>query len=282
MEVTATVGKETANGPPPAGRSTTHRKKHSKVRSWIGLTSVRILVAVVALAIWQGVVSLAGGASKAVLPAPTDVGLYLWNDVILHHTVLGDIWSTLIAIGISFFLGSALGIAIGFILVMSPPLERVLDFYLTLFNSFPRAALAPVFIALFGLGQGAKIVTAVTVIIFVVIIGTVSGAKNVDPDLAMLFRSVGAGRVSTFVKLILPWSIPSIFGSLKLALIYSALGVVVTEMLGGSSGLGYEVNTLANTFRMDGVIGLLFVLAIITVCLAGVMNLIERRLTRWK
>jgi NitT/TauT family transport system permease protein len=186
------------------------------------------------------------------------------------------------AILLSFAIGSAAGVLIGFLLVTFPKAERVLDFYLTLVNSFPRVALAPLFIALFGLGQTAKIVTTVTVIVFIVIAGTVAGAKTVDADLSMLFKAVGARRGTIFLKLILPSSVPSIFSALKLSLVYSSLAVVVTEMIGSNSGIGYRVNYLSNTFRMDGVIALLMLLAVITVCLAGIMNIIERRLTRWR
>ena len=135
-----------------------------------GLLTARFLIACAAIGIWQLLI-VAHVANKAILPGPDPTFRYPWFDIIRSGTMWTQIVSTLEAIGISFVIGNPLGIVVGFLLVSFPSAERVMDFYLTLFNSFPRVALAPSFIALFGLGQTAKIITTITVIIFIVING---------------------------------------------------------------------------------------------------------------
>lgn len=241
--------------------------------------SLRVGLLVLALVIWE-----VAADRKLIDPVffsrPTEVFAYMrqhFGDVMARNAIatLGS------ALG-AFLLGSAAAIVIGFLLVRSPLLEDVLDPYITLLNAFPRVALAPLFIAWLGIGAASQIVTAITVIFFIVLLNVVAGAKSVDRDLQLLMKSFGAAPSVQFRKLVLPWAVPSIFAGLKLALIYAMLAVIVSEMMAGSRGLGAQVAYLSNTFHMDGVFAVLILVAVITSLLATGMNWLERRLLAWQ
>jgi NitT/TauT family transport system permease protein len=241
--------------------------------------TIRIGLLVLGLVMWQ-----VAADRKIIDPvffsSPSEILEYMrqhFGDVMAKHAL-----ATLTSALGAFVLGSALAIVAGFLLVRSPLLEDALDPYITLLNAFPRVALAPLFIAWLGIGAASQIVTAITVIFFIVLLNVVAGAKSIDRDLQLLMKSLGAPASVQFRKLVLPWAVPSIFAGLKLALVYSMLAVIVSEMMAGSKGLGAQVAYLSNTFHMDGVFAVLILVAIITTLLATGMNWLERRLLRWQ
>ena len=96
---------------------------------------------------------------------------------------------------------------------------------------------------------------------------TYAGIRNVDPILMRLSRSLGCSAWEQFTKILLPWAIPSVFAGLKLALIYSFLGVVTSEMLASKIGLGQLIMYYSGVLRMDAVMAILFVMAATAVLL---------------
>ena len=61
-------------------------------------------------------------------------------------------------------------------------------------NSLPRVALAPLIILWFGIGVVAKVVTAFTLVFFILLVNTLGGAKNVDNDILTIARLMGASE----------------------------------------------------------------------------------------
>lgn len=241
----------------------------------------QIVVAIVALAIWQACATWKL-LDPTVISSPGAVFGYLFGDAIRGKELWTNAYYTMVATIISFGIGSLAGIIVGLICVQFPILEEVFDPFVTLMNSFPRIALAPLFVVWFGIGLLSKVVLAVSVIFFILVLTTIAGGRSVDRNLIGLCRSLGAGPWKVFRSITLPTAAPSIFAGLKLGLIYAFLGVIVGEMIASEHGLGQEAMKYSNLFQMDRVLAVLFFLAITTTLLATIMTWIERRVLRWQ
>lgn len=196
----------------------------------------------------------------------------LWVD--LGYTVLGTV--------VSFLLGSVLALALGLVFVMFPKVEHALEPYLTVLNAMPRLALAPLFLLWFGLGIGSKIAVGTSLSFFIVLANTVAGIRGVSQDLLVLSRSLGATPRQLFFKVTLPSAVPVIFSGLRLALIYSMLGVVGAELIAAEHGLGQQLAYLQATFNMNGVMALLALLAVLGMLVTQGMTRLEKALLRWQ
>jgi NitT/TauT family transport system permease protein len=161
-------------------------------------------------------------------------------------------------------------------------LERAFNPYLTLLNAMPRIALAPLFLLWFGLGIGSKIALGFSLVFFIVLSATVAGMRGVDSDHLVLSRAIGASPTQMFFKVTLPSAVPVIFSGLRLALIFSLLGVVGAELIAAERGLGQTLAYLQSTFNTNGVMAILFLLAVIGLALTAGMNWLERHLLAWK
>jgi NitT/TauT family transport system permease protein len=241
----------------------------------------QIIVAVVAISLWQ-LCADKKLLDPTVISSPHAVFGYLFGSAIEDSELWTNTYYTMTATVIAFAVGSILGVLVGLVFVQVPVLEEIFDPFVTLMNSFPRIALAPLFIVWFGIGLTSKIVLAVSVIFFILVLTTIAGGRSVDRNLVALCRSLGAGPWKIFRSITLPSAAPSIFAGLKLGLIYSFLGVVVGEMMAAEHGLGQEAVKYSNLFQMDRVLAVLFFLAAITTLLAAIMTTLERRALRWQ
>ena len=241
----------------------------------------QIAVGVVLLALWEGVVRL-GLADPFIFGQPTQVFRFLAFEALPGKQLWIDTGYTMAGTAMAFAFGSVLGVGCGLLFVEFRRVGDIARPYVTLLNSLPRVALAPLFVVWFGLGITSKVVLGISLVFFILLLNTIAGALSVDQNLVKLCQSLGAGRWTIFRKVILPSSAPSIFAGLKLGLVYALLGVVVGEMIGAINGLGMRVVLYSNLFEMNKVFGLLIFLALITTALTQAMHRLEKYFLRWQ
>ena len=220
--------------------------------------------------------------SAAFFGQPTGIVAFLWDGFVSGRKLWLELGYTILGTVVSFLLGSVLALALGLVFVMFPKVEHAMDPYLTVLNAMPRLALAPLFLLWFGLGIGSKIAVGTSLSFFIVLANTVAGIRGVSHDLIVLSRSLGATPRQVFFKVTLPSAVPVIFSGLRLALIYSMLGVVGAELIAAEHGLGQQLAYLQATFNMNGVMGLLVLLAMLGMIVTQGMTRLEKALLRWQ
>lgn len=196
--------------------------------------------------------------------------------------LLINVEQTLYEAFVAFVIASALGIAAGLYIAQHPVVDRVTAPFITAMNTLPRIALAPLIILWFGIGPASKIITACTLVFFILLVNTLAGGKNVDQDLITIARLLGANKREMMMKVTLPSTLPWVFAGLHLGLTYSLLGVVVAEILSSQHGIGYMISYSAGSFDTTGVFEGLLTLVILALALDQLTTALERRLLRWR
>ena len=199
------------------------------------LASGSLLVAF--LAAWEWLLPLTG-VPQFILPPPSKVWTEFLrmfaNDRLLWHAGI-----TTLEIIVGFVLGCLLGIVIGFILGLSPKTELVLSPYILALQIAPKVAFAPLFILWMGFTVYPKILVAILIVFFPVMVNVLTAVRTVDPDLINLARAFKATRAQIFWKIEFPASMPPLFAGLRIGSTLAVVGVVVGELVGGNMGLGY-------------------------------------------
>jgi NitT/TauT family transport system permease protein len=140
---------------------------------------------------------------------------------------------------IGFAIGSLLGAFIGYLLGISPTAEFALSPYILALQIAPKVAFAPLFILWMGFTVYPKILVAILIVFFPVMVNVLTAVRTVDPDLINLARSFKATRAQIFWKIEFPESLPAMFAGLRIGATLAVVGVVVGELVGGNLGLGY-------------------------------------------
>jgi NitT/TauT family transport system permease protein len=199
------------------------------------IASVALLI--VFLAAWQWGPGLLGIPAFIVPPLSMvwEEALRMWqvSHLMLHTGV------TAAEVMSGFLLGSLLGAAVGYLLGMSPMAELALSPYILALQIAPKVAFAPLFILWMGFTVYPKILIAILIVFFPVMVNVLTAVRTVDPDLVNLARAFKATRAQIFWKIEFPTSLPPMFAGLRIGSTLAVVGVVVGELVGGNVGLGY-------------------------------------------
>jgi NitT/TauT family transport system permease protein len=181
-----------------------------------------------------------------------------------------------------FVLGIVTAVPLGILLGWYRPLERILNPLLQLLRQTNPVSLFPVFIMFFGIGYLTNVAIIYWVVVWPILLGTVNGVTYVDPALVKYARSVGLRPVPLLVKVVFPSAVPSIITGMRLAATYSFLMLVVSEMVGASSGLGYLIVNAQYLMSIHLLYVGVIVLALLGIAANWLLVLLERRLPAWK
>jgi NitT/TauT family transport system permease protein len=155
--------------------------------------------------------------------------------------LIGHTWVTTVETVLGFVASVAIGVPLALAIVWSRLVERTLYPILVLSQAVPKVALAPLLLVWIGFGLTTKVVVAVLVAFFPIVISLVVGLRGVPGEMIELGRSMGLGPVQMFLKIRLPHALPSLFGGLKVAITLAVVGAVVGEFVGADRGLGYVI-----------------------------------------
>jgi NitT/TauT family transport system permease protein len=233
------------------------------------------------LGVWQ-FSEARGWIDQTFFGSPRGIVLFLF-DGFLGGTKLW--WELAWSLGgtlAAFTLGSMAALVVALVFINYPRVEQFADPYLSALNSMPRIALVPLFILWFGLGLASKIAMGFTLTFFIVLSSAVAGIRGVNQDHLTLMSTLGSRPRQTFFLVTLPNAVPVIFSGLRLGLVYALLGVIGSEILASEHGLGQQISYLASTFNMNGVLGLLIVLAAVATLINYGMSRLEIYLLRWQ
>jgi NitT/TauT family transport system permease protein len=133
-----------------------------------------------------------------------------------------------------------------------------------------------------GLEIPSKVAMAALISFFPIVINMYSGLNNVDLDELKLFRLLQASQSQTFLKLRLANSVPSLFDGMKIALPLAVIGAIVGEFVAAQAGIGYEIELAGSQFDMGLMFAAVLTIAILTTVLFQLLQVIERRILRWR
>ena len=215
-----------------------------------------------------------------VLPAPSAIGAALWN-LFRVGTLPKHLGVTLVEILAGFGLGAAAGIALGTAIALSSILRRILYPYIIVLQVVPKVAIAPLFIIWLGFGIESKILMAVLISFFPLLVNTIAGLQNVQPEYLDLMTAVKARRWETFRYVRFPSALPYIFAGLEAGIVLSVIGAIVGEFVGASVGLGYLIMLYNTNLNIAGVFAVLVVLSAVGLALHAAVVYCRRRIVFW-
>lgn len=233
------------------------------------------------LLLWQLVV-LVGGYDSFVLPGPLDVarqfGVVMMDGRLLRHSLI-----TLSEVIPGLLIGAGISLPLGYLLAKSPLAERLISPYLIASQAVPVIAIAPLLTIWISSTFWARVLVAVLVVFFPVLINIIAGLRSVPNELYELMHSLNATRWQIFRKLEWPAALPIVLAGLKLGATLSVIGALVGEFVQPrTEGLGYLLITARYQFKTDLVFVVLFTLAGMALALYGLVSLAEKRLLRWQ
>ena len=236
-----------------------------------GLAVVSHLLLVLA---WYLFVEL-GHVPKFVMPSPTATFQALF---VPNYRWLENILVTGTEIFGGYVLAVVIGIGTALLFSWSRTLEMFVMPLLVSLNIIPKVALGPLIIVWFRYGIVPNMMMAFAICFFPIVLTTVRGLREVEPDLIDLVRSVRGSRWQIFTKIQLPGALPYIFSGMKVAAILAVAGAIVGEFLGSDRGLGYLMLQVQVTLDTAAMFMAVILITLLGTVLYGIVLGLERLL----
>ncbi len=240
-------------------------------------------VFVIFVALWYGVTRF-GLVSPIILPAPKETVLdliFVGKNILTGGYMLTALWITLQEVFYGFLLALFIGIGLGVIVGETAFGEKAIMPYLVAIDTMPKVAFAPLFVAWLGFDIDSKVALAAFIATFPIVVGTAAGLHAADTNSRNLFKTMGATRMQTLLKLKLPMALPQMFTGLKIASVGVMAGAITGEFLGGGKGLGELIRTAASQLHTPRVFSLILYLSIVGLMLFAFVSWVQRRFVFW-
>lgn len=255
-----------AQGAPDAPPADTER---GAWRRWAVVAAVHVACVL----LWEAVVRIFA-IQPFVLPAPSAVLATLANE---NHRWLANTAVTAIEVFGGYALGLVLGILGALLFITSRWLTLLLFPLLVTLNMIPKVALGPLIIVWFSYGIGPNILITFSLCFFPILLTTIRGLNETEPDLLNLVHALKGSRWQLFRYIQLPGSLPYVFSGMKVATVLAVAGAVVGEFVASDKGLGYLMIQVQASLDTAAVFMAVLLITGIGVLLYLLVLLLERR-----
>jgi NitT/TauT family transport system permease protein len=249
--------------------------RHEQIKVIAG----RLVLVILCIIAWEAATRTI--ADPFFVSSPSRIAANLFGEI-TDKSFYRDLYVSGIEMLLGFGSGALTGIAAGVLLARWEVVAKIIDPFLVALNSIPRMALAPLLIIWFGIDMTSKVMLAATLVFFITFFNTIGGIRSVDTRLCNVARVMGATEWQIFLKVMLPSASSWIITSLKMALPFALIGVIVGEFMASSKGIGYRLNSFTTTYNITGAMTVILIIMGLMTLLNAIMNKLETRLLRWR
>ena len=246
---------------------------------WLAMSFVFVMF----IGTWQLVTGF-GLVSPIILPTPLETlkdMIFVGQNLLTGGYMLGSLWITIKEVIYGFALAIAIGFSLGVLVGETAFGEKAVMPYLVAIDTMPKVAFAPLFVAWLGFGIESKVALAAFIATFPIVVGTAAGLHAADENARMLFKTMGASRMQTLIKMKLPTGLPQIFTGLKIGSVGVMAGAITGEFLGGGKGFGELIRVAASQLNTPRVFSLILYLSLVGLAVYSIVTWTQRKVVFW-
>ena len=216
------------------------------------------------------------------LPGPIETLRFIVREY-ERGTLLAHLWITTQRVVVAFVIAMIAGVTIGAAMGMSKRFDSLFQGWLIVALTIPRILLFVVAYLTIGLTDQALVVALIVTIIPTIVVAIREGTRAIDTSLVEMARAFRRSPTTIWLKVVFPQLTPFVVGTARGSLALSWKMVVLGELLGRTSGVGYQISFYFQFFNMTGILAygvtMMVLLAVIDL---GLMGSLQRVAFRWR
>jgi nitrate/nitrite transport system permease protein len=272
---------------------------HQSLRLRAAIVSVVLLALI--LGVWEGLniapsdskplteyeILMGGASQEARVPPPSDVielaveelGNPFYDAGPNDKGIGIQLGYSLYRVLTGFLLAALVALPIGFLVGMSPLMQRALNPFIQVLKPISPLAWMPLALFIIKDSETSAIFVIFICSIWPMLINTAFGVANVRQDWINVARTHELGHLKTAFQVILPAAAPTILTGMRISIGIAWLVIVAAEMLVGGTGIGYYVWNEWNNLDLTSVIFSILMIGLVGMlldtALASVNRLVE-------
>jgi ABC-type nitrate/sulfonate/bicarbonate transport system permease component len=252
------------------------------MRRRLVLAGVQLLVLAIVVGGWQLVTD---SADDTFFPPPSRIGpamyhqwfagpaSHLWLTADATGNLLPSLGRMLGGWAAASLAGIAIGVAIGRLPLLADLAEPIVHFG----RAVPPPLMVPVFLFVFKIGTPMEVAAIIFGVIWPVLVNSIDGARYIHRGYIETARAFRVPPVQRLVRIILPGAGPKIFAGLRLALALALVMMIISEFVGSTSGIGYEMSQAQSNTDILEMWEIIVLLGLLGIVLNALLVVLERR-----
>ncbi|MFN3323955.1 MAG: nitrate ABC transporter permease [Bryobacteraceae bacterium] len=184
---------------------------------------------------------------------------------------------SLVRVAKGFLLGIALATPLGFLLGISPTLQRTLDPVIQILRPISPLAWLPLGLIVFRQSEPAALFTIALCSMWPTVVNTMAGVIAIPQEYRNVARVLKLSPWKTFSRVLLPATLPHMFTGFRLSLGIAWLVIVASEMLTGTPGVGGFLWQEYNSLVYSHILLCIFTIGVVGFLLDRMMGFVEAR-----
>lgn len=221
------------------------------------------------LGIWQ---IASDYLSPNVLPTPYDVGEEMW-EIIEGGAFLDDFVASVGKTFIGFLVATAVGAPVGYLMGRFNYWRAFFHDGVTVAGTIPALVYAVLSLIIFGLSDLGPILAVALVSAPYIAINVAEGIRGVDQSLVKMSRAFGRTHRQIRREVLIPTIVPYVFAAVRMSFAVAWKVEALTEVFGGSNGVGFQIRSEYQLFNITGVLAWMALFI-------GFMLIVERLILR--
>ena len=235
------------------------------------------LPAMSSLLVWGVLWEIAGQMELTFfLPALSEIFVTL-SEIITTKPFIRALTETAKAFFLGTFFAISIGIPVGILMGKNRLIDELLLPWVNVFLSAPLTALVPVLMVLFGFGLKAIVITTTLFAIWIIVLNSRAGVKQINPSLVEMANSFGASPMDAFFKIYFWAALPEILSGVRIGFIRAVKGVIIGQLLISIVGFGALFELYSAQFLMSHFWAVLLVLFAMAFSISEFLGHLERR-----
>jgi len=211
------------------------------------------------------------------MPPPTVILVDLWK-LLASGKLNVAIAKTFSNAAVGFVLAVSVGITAAVVIHRVHLLREALEPLFATYYAIPVLAFYPLLIILFGLGNIPKIMIAFMLGVIAVIVNTLNGLDRVPRVLVKTARIARMTPLEAAFRVTLPYATPYVLTGVKFAVAYSLIGIIGSEFVMSTEGMGFEISFAYTNFDNATMYPLIVLILLVSVTINLLVGMWERRI----
>jgi NitT/TauT family transport system permease protein len=196
---------------------------------------------------------------------------------LVEHT-LNSLYRTLAGLSIAIVVGSLSGL----FMAWSPITRALVQPIVRMFYPMPKSALIPVMALWLGFGDASKITLIFLGCMLPITVSAFNGARGSDQALIWSARSMGASQLRMLWDVMVPSALPELLAGVRIALAYSFILLVSSELVSAREGLGYLIGMLGEGGIYDAMFATVLTIALLGFLADRLYQMLAHRMLQWQ
>lgn len=231
------------------------------------------------LLIWDVAAKHLDMTNVVLMPPPEDVFyvFYTHGDMMLDGVI-----SSMELIVVGFAVSLTAGVGLGLLIGWMPRLTAAIYPIVKVLAPIPSVVYTPYIIALMPTFRSASAMVIIVGLFFPTLMQMINRVHTIDQRIVNCAKTMNVSNRDMILKVFLPYMIPGVVGGLRISLSSAFMILVIAEMMGATSGLGYFIKNYADFANYTNVIAGIILVGVVVTVLNGFISLIQNRLIRWR